>query len=85
MLVVAIGPLKNQRFDAFLMPVLLMTFFDTASVIISGALLRIYCNTNILLEYCRVIKRYWMILAIDGAADILVVLKSSNSKIIKVK
>ena len=76
---------KIEDLNTFLLPVMLMAFLDTASVIISGALLHIYCNTNILLEYCRVVKRYWMILAIDGAAYFLAVLKSPYSKIVRVE
>ena len=76
---------KIEDLNTFLVPVMLMTFFDTASVIISGALLHIYCNSNILLEYCRVVKRYWMILAIDGAAYFLAVLKSPYSKTVRVE
>ena len=59
---------KVEDLNAFLMPVLLMALVDCTSGLVSGVLLWKYCRINIVMEYCSVIRRYWAILGLLGAA-----------------
>ena len=59
---------KVEDLNAFLMPVLLMALVDCSSGLVSGVLLWKYCRINIVREYCIVIRRYWAILGLLGAA-----------------
>ena len=47
--------------------VLMMTLIDSGSAVISAFFLWKFCRINIFWEYCKFIKKYWMIMAISGA------------------
>ena len=56
----------EELLDVFL-PVLEMALFDSGSLIITGCLLWNFRRINIVLQYCKTIKKYWMYLAIGSA------------------
>ena len=49
-----------------LIAVVEMVLFDSASFILAGLLLRFYCRVNILAEYCKIVKKYWIHLVSHG-------------------
>ena len=64
----------TEDLNALLNTVLIMTLIDSGSAFISGFLLWKFCRINIFWEYCKLIKKYWMIMAISGAFNLLKVL-----------
>ena len=62
----------------FLAPVVKMALIDSGSLILAGAALLWFCRINILKEYCKTMKKYWIYLASFGGLDMCQV---SNMKI----
>ena len=62
---------KVDDIDSFLTPVVFMEIVDFGTAVISGILLYRLCHINILKEYCRTIKRFWVTIAFSGATNIL--------------
>ena len=63
-----------ENLNALLKTVLIMAFMDSGSAVISGFLLWKFCRINIFWEYCKLIKKYWIIMAISGAFNLIKVL-----------
>ena len=64
----------TENLNALLKTVLIMAFMDSGSAVISGFLLWKFCRINIFWEYCKLIKKYWIIMAISGAFNLIKVL-----------
>ena len=59
-----IGMINNLK--TFLTPIVEMALIDSASVILASAALLWFCRINILYEYEKAIKKYWIFLAFWG-------------------
>ena len=64
----------TENLNSLLKTVLIMAFMDSGSAVISGFLLWKFCRINIFWEYCKLIKKYWIIMAISGAFNLIKVL-----------
>ena len=64
----------TKDLKALLNTVLIMTLIDSGSALISGFLLWKFCRINIFWEYCKLIKKYWLIMALTGAVYLTKVL-----------
>ena len=77
------GPNKNQlggvgcsiwhthgveKLHAIFIPVIQMALCDFGSIFISTACLWWFCRINLLREYCVIIKKYWLYIALFGGA-----------------
>ena len=60
----------TEDLSALLDTVVIMTLIDLGSAVISGFLLWIFCRINIYWEYCTLIKKYWVIMAISVALSL---------------
>ena len=56
--------------NSLFMPVIVMALIDFGSAVVSGILLWKWCRINIFKEYCKVIKCYWVIIALSGAFNL---------------
>ena len=56
--------------ETLFLPVLKMAAIDFFSALIAGILFWKFCRINIIYEYCKVIKKYWFLLAIRAATCI---------------
>ena len=66
---------------AFLMPVAEMALIDAVSVVLAGIALWLFCRINICQEYCIVVNKYWIYLALWGGTIIgTVSITINNSK-----
>ena len=59
-----------EDLNTLFLPVLQMASIDSFSALIAGLLLWQFCRINIADEYCKVIKKYWFLLAIRAATCI---------------
>ena len=60
------GAVKVENLSSFIWPIVEMAIIDSGSIIIATALLWRFCHVNILQEYCKVMKKYWIYLALSG-------------------
>ena len=60
----------NENVLEFLIPVIKMAVIDCGSLILAGISLQWFCQINILREYCRTIKKYWLYIAFWGGGCI---------------
>ena len=66
---------------AFLMPVVEMALIDAGSVVLAGVALWWFCRINICKEYCMVVRKYWIYLALWGGTIIgMVSIRINNIK-----
>ena len=63
-----IGEMENLM--EYLLPIVKMGVIDSGSLILAGIFLQWFCRINILREYCRTIKKFWMYLAFWGGFSI---------------
>ena len=59
-----------KNLHVFLAPVFKMALIDSGSLILAGAALLWFCRINIVQEYCKTMKKYWIYLAFWGGIDI---------------
>ena len=59
-----------KNFPVFLAPVVKMALIDSGSLLLAGAALLWFCRINILKEYCKTMKKYWIYLVAFGGLDI---------------
>ena len=66
---------KVEDLHSFFMPIAEMALLDASSFILGGGLLWWFCGINVLKEYCKTIKQYWIYLALMGGGLSTMVIK----------